>query len=147
MRERILLFLFFSLVFFACKKFETVELESMVSSYVEDESHNQGKNCMDCHYSAGSDVEGVFTLAGTVYGNTSKSTIELYNSKTGVLVRTIEVDRLGNAYTTQPIDFSEGLIVGVRNQRGKIEYMDDKIFSGQCNLCHGTGIEGAIEID
>ena len=137
MRERILLFLFFSLVFFACKKFETVELESMVSSYVEDESHNQGKNCMDCHYSAGSDVEGVFTLAGTVYGN----------SKTGVLVRTIEVDRLGNAYTTQPIDFSEGLIVGVRNQRGKIEYMDDKIFSGQCNLCHGTGIEEAIEID
>ena len=27
------------------------------------------------------------------------------------------------------------------------EFMDDKIFNGQCNLCHGTGIEDRLEME
>ena len=102
---------------------------------------------MDCHYTEGGGAEGIFTAAGTIYGNTKNSNIELYNSETGALVRSIEVDKKGNGYTTEDINFGKGLKVGVRDGNGAIEFMDDKIYTGQCNSCHGTGIEEDINLD
>tara|TARA_B110000305_G_C19192956_1_gene517480 strand:- start:248 stop:685 length:438 start_codon:yes stop_codon:yes gene_type:complete len=142
------LFVFMSLVMFivACQKFEIQELETLISTHDEDESHHYGENCMNCHYSAGRS-EGVFTVGGSVSGNFKNATMEFYKDGIVKAVHKVEVDKLGNAYTTEDIDFSEGLSVGVRNRNGKIEFMDDKIFNGQCNLCHGTKIEEVIEID
>ncbi len=100
---------------------------------------------MDCHYSAGY-AEGIFTVAGSAVGNYQNSNIELYNDQS-VLVKTIQVDELGNFYTPDDVDFSKGLHVGIRSQNGEFEEMDDKIFHGQCSLCHGTPIEEAIEAE
>ena len=130
----------------ACQKFEIQEFETVISSHNEDESHHYGENCMNCHYSAGRS-EGVFTVGGSVSGNFKNATLEFYKNGIAKPVNKVEVDKLGNAYTTEDIDFSEGLRVGVRNRSGEIEFMEDKVFHGQCNLCHGTKKAGVIEID
>lgn len=117
-----------------------------ISTFSSDESHYHGRNCVDCHYSEGSGY-GWFTVAGSISGNPSQTTVELYTSPDGggTRVGRIEVDRLGNFYTTDRIDFGSGLYVTVRSP-GEVEHMEDKIIFGQCNLCHGS-LEEPIEID
>ena len=77
-----------------------------ISSTHDDESHNMGQNCLNCHKSGGSG-EGWFSLAGTVYDSLKtatlpNSTVKLYSGPngTGSLIGIIEVDGLGNFYTT-----------------------------------------------
>ncbi len=130
----------------ACQKFALPDKNGDSSSHDEDESHEKGKNCMDCHYSAGY-AEGVFTLAGSASGNTNNADVQLFETQGGSAIRTIQVDRLGNFYTPNDIDFSNGLYVGVRNSNGELEMMEDEIFHGQCNLCHGTSIEETLTIE
>lgn len=136
----------FSLVLFiGCERFVLPENTESISTFKTDESHKFGQNCMDCHYTAGRG-EGWFTAAGSVMGNADGAVIELIDEVSGV-VKTIEVDLRHNFYTTDPIDFSNGMKVGVRNKNGEVEYMDDPITTGQCSLCHGTSIEPPIEIE
>lgn len=118
-----------------------------ISRKNSDDSHYYGQNCVDCHYTEGPG-DGWFTLAGSVSGNSNSSTIELYTGPngSGTLVDIIEVDRLGNFYTTNYIDFSKGLYTALRESNGKREHMEDQIFYGQCNLCHGAQ-EDIIETD
>ena len=122
--------------FAGCERFVLPENETSISKFTEDESHEFGKNCMDCHYSAGRG-EGWFTLAGSVGGNANLASIELIDTVNG-LVKNIEVDKHHNFYTTEVIDFSTGLKVGIRSETGEIKYMNDHITVGQCNLCHGA---------
>ena len=137
----------FSVFFlFACQKFVLPDRNQDSSKHNEEESHNKGQNCMTCHYSAGW-AEGVFTVAGSLYGNTDNANVELYRDINEAPIKTIEVDLLGNIYTPDDVDFSNGLHVGVRNQQGDIEFMEDKIFNGQCNLCHGTSTQEKIQIN
>ncbi len=143
-RVSTLAFLILSIV--ACQKYATPDIKTLISSHDEDESHNKGQNCMDCHYSAGN-AEGIFTLAGSAYGNTNNGFFELYENQSNEPIMTIPIDRLGNAYTTEAIDFGNGLWVATRSSNGEVEFMDDRITSGQCNLCHGTGIEENIDMD
>lgn len=117
--------------------------ETKMSSYSSSESHNMGKNCMGCHVSGGQG-EGWFTVGGTVYKNNSNSTypgatLKLYSGPNGSgnLVATIPVDKLGNFYTTQSINFGSGLYPVVIGNNGQRE-MDSPISSGQCNKCHGN---------
>ena len=102
---------------------------------------------MNCHYQAGNG-EGWFTVGGSIYGNYRNGFVDIYSDQTlNELLLSIEIDQLGNFYTTEPIDFpTEGLVVGVRDAQGNVEFMSDPLPHGQCNLCHGTVIEPQIEI-
>ncbi len=122
------------------------ENETKISTFNSVESHHSGQNCMDCHVS-GNSGEGWFTVAGTVYDNTLNVTypnalVELYTgpNSTGTLITTIEVDALGNFYTTKSVDLKEGLyptVVG--NSESTV--MAGAITTGQCNQCHGVSTD------
>lgn len=131
----------------ACKKFSAPKNDTLISSHGEDESHEKGNNCMACHSSAGYG-DGFFTIAGSAYGNTNGADIEVYQNPNEDPIMIVAYDQLGNAYTTETLDFGEdGLYVAVRNSAGEREFMEDKLYTGQCNLCHGTSIEERIEIE
>jgi len=130
-----------SLLFlFSCKKNEKA---TNISSYNETESHNMGQNCMNCHKSGG-DAEGIFQAAGTVYDSTlsvtlPNTTVYLYTEQggNGTLKHTVEVDGLGNFYTTESIDFGDGLYPTIKGATTS-KHMSSPITSGQCNSCHGV---------
>lgn len=130
----------------SCESDEIEGNEEMISSYNETESHKMGQNCMSCHKSGG-EGEGWFNLAGTVYDSQKSSTypnatVRLYSQPNGAgsLITTIEVDGLGNFYTTANIDFENGLYVSVSGDKAT-EHMLSPILSGQCNSCHGTSTD------
>ena len=134
--------IFISSLFFilSCKKNEKA---TNISSYNETESHNMGQNCMNCHKSGG-DGEGIFQAAGTVYDSTlsvtlPNTTVYLYTEQggNGTLKHTIEVDGLGTFYTTESIDFGDGLYPTIKGASTS-RHMSSPITSGQCNSCHGV---------
>lgn len=129
----------------SCEEDEN-ENETEISTYNSSESHRAGENCMNCHKSGGSG-EGWFTVAGTVYDETKNATYPNATVRfttgpdgTGDLIKTVEVDRLGNFYTTESIDFGEGLYVLVEGDE-LTNYMITKVTDGQCNSCHGSGTD------
>ncbi len=134
--------LFTFILFTACEKEN--ENETKISQNNTDESHNLGQNCMNCHVSGGNG-EGWFTVAGSLY---DKSKLNAYPNGSvklstgpkgsGTLVNVIEIDRKGNFYTTQTIDFGDGLYVGVYGTNGEQKFMSSKITTGECNSCHGN---------
>ena len=120
--------------------------ERMVSSYNETESHRAGENCMNCHKEGGSG-EGWFTYAGTVYDSLKvnvypNGTVRFYSAvnQGDTLLYTLEVDGLGNFYTTEQIEYSGNIFVSVS---GDIETrsMVTPLSSGSCNSCHGDTYE------
>lgn len=127
----------------SCKKENDTNGETKTSSHSSKESHNTGKNCMTCHKQGGSG-EGWFNIAGTVYDSLKtatypNATVNLYTGPngTGSLKYSINVDGLGNFYTTGNIDFSGGLYPSVQGI-GTTKYMSSAITTGQCNSCHGV---------
>lgn len=130
----------------ACEKFSPPKNVTEISTHESDDSHEKGNNCMSCHSSAGYG-DGFFTVAGSVYGNTSNANVEIFENTNGDPILTVAVDQQGNLYTTEAIDFGDGLYVAVVSAGGDREWMEDKLYNGQCNLCHGTSIEERIEID
>jgi len=134
------------LLFESCEKEENESNEQMTSSYNETESHNMGQNCMNCHVQGG-DGEGWFVVAGTVYDSLKTSTlpnatVKLYSGPngTGNLVTTIEVDGLGNFYTTTSINFGEGLYTSAKGNTTTI-HMNTRVTTGNCNSCHGASVD------
>ena len=126
----------------SCEK-EEGENETMISSYHSDESHKAGVNCMECHVSGGPG-EGWFTVAGTVYESDRgtpypNATIRFYTGPegTGELKAILEGDQLGNFYTTEQIDFSNGLFVTVEGT-SQTNAMHMELSNGACNQCHGS---------
>lgn len=126
-----------------CEK-ENEENETNISRYGDDDSHNMGQNCMNCHKSGGAG-EGWFNAAGTVYNAAftnvqPNGTVKLYTGPdgTGTLKYTIEVDAKGNFYTTEDIDFGSGLYPGITGTSGDVQYMSSAITNGACNSCHGV---------
>ena len=134
------------IVFQSCSH---INRETNISSHGDTESHNAGQNCMECHKNGGQG-EGAFSVAGTVYQKNSSATypnatIRLYTGQnaTGALKATIEVDGLGNFYTTESIDFSAPLFPSVTGT--ETEHMTQGLVLGQCNSCHGV-TEDRIEV-
>jgi len=132
--------LLIAMAFSACEE----ENETVISTFDSSESHNIGRDCIECHKSGG-EGEGWFTVAGSVYdvslanlyaGATVKLSTEPLNG--GTIVKTIEVDKKGNFYTTENVSFTDGLYVSVTGKTGIVKYMTQKISSGHCNNCHGT---------
>jgi hypothetical protein len=125
--------------FQSCKKRTS---ETKISAHNKSESHNMGQNCMSCHVSGGKG-EGWFQVAGTVYDTllsktNPNTTVQLYSdSKATNLKYTVQVDALGNFYTTEKIDFGSGLYPVVVGKTIS-SHMSTPITSGQCNSCHGV---------
>jgi hypothetical protein len=136
----------FIFIFFACEK-EHNEQEVMISENFSDESHKTGRDCMNCHVSGGGGA-GWFSVAGSVYNkeltDVQPNGLVQFTSEangSGVIIEEVEVDERGNFYTTESIDFGDGLFVLVKSSQGKIKYMNGKVTNGACNSCHGSGTE------
>lgn len=133
--------------FHSCEKEEGEdENETLISSYHSSESHKTGENCMECHKPGGSG-EGWFTVAGTVYDAAQESifpnaTVNLYseNNGSGKLIASIQVDKKGNFYTTENIDFGNGIYTLVEGD-ADTEFMNSPVTNGQCNACHGISTD------
>jgi hypothetical protein len=105
-------------------------------------SHHHGENCMNCHKDGGPG-DGWFTaggsandsLGGNPYANV---TVYLYSRRNGqgILKHILNGDAAGNFYTTENIDFSNGVYPVVKGVNGT-RYMQTSITMGQCNSCHG----------
>lgn len=120
--------------------------ETLISKNGQNESHQQGNNCMKCHTSGGKG-EGWFVVAGTVYSLNLQTTLPngliLFFSGpngSGTLLKTIETDQLGNFYSTEDFDFSAGVYTAATGNDTTI-YMNAQVTTGQCNSCHGQSTE------
>jgi hypothetical protein len=101
---------------------------------------------MNCHRNGG-DGEGWFTLAGSIFDTSlvnpyPNASIKLYTGPngSGSEVKLIEVDGLGNFYTTESIDFGNGLYTSIINTNGMETFMNTVVNSGECNSCHGNTV-------
>lgn len=115
--------------------------ETNISAHNQNESHNMGQNCMNCHRSGG-EGKGWFNVAGTVYNatatqNVPNATVYLYTGPngTGTLQYTVEVDAKGNFFTTEAIDFGTGLYPSIQGNT-TTKHMSTSITTGACNSCH-----------
>ena len=140
------LFLFIVFVNTSCENDGIDPDEELISVFGATESHNTGIACASCHVSGGSG-EGWFNLSGSVYDGTltnpyPNATVRLYTEAQGAgsLVYTLEVDGLGNFYTTDNIDYGNGLYVLVEGSQST-EYMHSTITDGDCNSCHGVSVD------
>lgn len=136
--------IFLFLVVYSCGITNSDETgnSQVISSYNASKSHRTGDNCMNCHISNGGG-DGVFSVAGTVYNESlssplPNSTVRLYSTPDGDSepLHVIEVDAKGNFYTTENIDFGDGLYTSVQGPASMI-FMESAITSGSCNSCHG----------
>jgi mono/diheme cytochrome c family protein len=119
--------------------------EIMVSRFGESESHNAGRNCMNCHQSGGGG-EGVFVVAGTVYKDDGVTTnpgtvVRIYTepNEQGAVLMSLEVDDKGNFYTTESLDLRDGGYVTVSSDV-TTRMMISEINGGACNSCHGNSV-------
>ena len=135
-KQLLLTTLSISLIFASCEK--------KISEYSSSESHYAGQDCMQCHKSGG-DGEGNFDVAGTVYDTTktavlSGATVKLYSAANGGgdLIKTLEVDQLGNFYTTENVKFKDDVYPSVIGLSGVETFMATPISTGSCNSCHGV---------
>jgi cytochrome c553 len=143
----IFLFTFFTLssmfVFQSCEKEDEGCDEDNISIAGDDESHNAGQNCMQCHYDGG-EGEGCFVVAGTVYDSLQQNTktsgsIEFYTEPNGQgqLIKTVAIYKKGNFFTTDLFNL-QGLYPVSVGTNGSKQYMGSALTSGQCNSCHGV---------
>lgn len=122
----------------------------VVSEHGSERSAGMVGNCMQCHQPHGPG-RGQFTLAGTAVDAEGRRVpdpiVELRrpavdddgNDVPGELIATIEGDRLGNFYTTEPLPWpDESLVPWVfSNDRTLANHMPfGGTISGACNLCH-----------
>lgn len=115
----------------------------LVSSGAATASHHGGKNCMTCHRSAAGG-RGCFVLAGTVYDSAGTSPVggavlRMQTAESGgTVVLTLTSDGEGNFYTTESVNFGEGLHPSIQVE-GKVPCsMPYAVTIGACGACHGV---------
>ncbi len=118
------------------------ENKTLISRFNSDNSHKTGENCMVCH-KAGASGKGWFTIAGSVYKSDREtpyagSVINFYSEPNGagLLRYTLEVDKKGNFYTTEPLNF-QGLYVSAKGGDNQV-FMAQPVANGACNSCHNN---------
>ena len=127
----------------SCEKEDEGCGEENISYLGDNESHNKGQNCMQCH-SDGGEGEGCFVAAGTVYDSLQQNTIttgkvEFYTEPNGLgtKIKTVEIDAKGNFFTTDMFNL-QGLYPVVVGPTGNKNYMSSPLTTGQCNSCHNV---------
>jgi len=116
---------------------------SLRSAHGETRSHAAGDNCMACHQAHGPGP-GRFTAAGTLHDAAgdplADGIVELRSGPdgNGDLVVRIEVDGLGNFFTTDELPLPEtSLFPTVYGPDGAARnYMPFPTTSAACNVCH-----------
>ena len=105
-------------------------------------------NCMDCHKRGA--TEGGFTIGGSLYQSDSVTRypngfVDIYSQLDTLgkavdssLIAHIEVDGVGNFYTTHDIDLSQGFYPVVTSSEGYKKTMSTVTTNGACNSCHGV---------
>lgn len=139
----ILLLLVSALFIAGCDTEGSEDDETMVSRFGDSESHNAGANCMACHRTGGSG-EGVFVVAGTVFREDLTTVnpgtiVRLLSNPDRAVLMALEVDARGNFYTTESLDFEEGLLTEVLSG-DNTRVMTTPISAGACNSCHGETV-------
>jgi hypothetical protein len=142
-----MILIFMTIIVLSCSHYDMAKKETKISKIGDDESHNNGQNCMNCHSSNGKG-EGWFAVAGSVYKSDKASQnpngkVFLFTEPNmqGTLKYTIEVDGKGNFYTTETIDFGTGLYPAHQNSNGNFKYMQSAIINGQCQSCHNVSTD------
>ncbi|MFW5974969.1 MAG: hypothetical protein ACOCQ6_02065 [Bacteroidota bacterium] len=136
------LYVLFSLcamvIFAGC---EDDEIKTVISLNGDTGSHKPGSNCMECHNGTESVI---FSISGTVFQEDLRNTapdgkILLYTEPegNGNLVETIEVDGLGNFYSTEKIDFTQPIYPAAESRTGNRKFMPQTA-TGSCNSCHSN---------
>lgn len=140
----LLLFGYFTLTLPSCKEDKLCEDATLISMHTGTDSHNAGQNCLNCH-SPGGEGKGCYEVGGTVYKEDfsniyANAVIGLYSEVNGggILVATLEGDAKGNFYTTETINFGNGLYPSVTSSTGTTKHMGTPIQAGACNSCHGV---------
>lgn len=137
----------FSLIIFSCKSDDDSKGcgITLISQNGENESHNNLQNCMNCHKDGGNG-KGCFSVAGSAYdgnGNAlNNGKVELWTGAggTGTKVATVNIESIGNFFTTEGINFSTPLYPVVYNSSGNKASMPTAISNGACNSCHGVSV-------
>jgi hypothetical protein len=125
----------------------------LASSATTSDSHENGENCMACHSVASNSAEtagpGLFSVGGSLWSGSpdaleplAGATIELRTEPFGAgeVIASIPSDALGNAYTTQEIDFfGAPVFPHVVHPNGNAISMPFPTESGACNMCHHPG--------
>ena len=125
----------------SCEK-EDDDDDIEISENGDDDSHNMGQNCMNCHTNGPG--EGVFKIAGTVYDTAlvnpnPNSRVEFYDAPTGGNLKyTLEIDANGNFYSSEHFDFGTGLYPKVISASGQSRSMNSPFTGGGCASCHGN---------
>jgi hypothetical protein len=119
-------------------------------------SHFFGISCNNCHGVKADKADGCFSISGSVYDEArarihKNPVIKLYTEQgaKGKLVAVLYGDANGNFYSTQKIDYSQGLypsLYGTPGTREPEKHMTRMTFTGDCNKCHGKNVE-ALGID
>jgi hypothetical protein len=127
--------------------------ETLVSSHGSMQSSSMSGNCMDCHKTGF--TKGAFQIAGTVFttgGSTNPNgTVYLHSAPldsniTDSIIAVIEVDGVGNFYTTHQYGMLRGVYPSVTSSTGNKAFMKGPTSSGACNSCHGV-TEAKINVD
>lgn len=145
----ILISFFFLAAIFAfngCSKDDDGENTPLTSAHNQTLSHNNGQACISCHKSGGSG-KGWFNVAGSVYKADLtvpdlNGTVYLWSGMggTGNLVATIEVDGLGNFFTTSSVLPGSGAYPQIKGSSGNYRSMPMMTTTGNCNACHGVSV-------
>jgi hypothetical protein len=114
------------------------------TSSANSKTHNAGNSCMECHKKV--------QVCGTLFSGSKASDftnvkVKFLTSpdKNGTEKAALEVDKSGNFYTINKIDY-KGTYPIVEYSDGKeTQYMKSSIISGDCNLCHQEGDKIWIE--
>ena len=123
----------------------------LVSAHGDALSHNVGDNCMRCHQAKGPG-RGRFSVAGTLIDADGAphpdGVVELRTAPAGAgdLVARIEVDGLGNFYTTQALPLPDSaLFPAVYSSDGaRPGAMPFPTTSAACNVCHAGAAGGRL---
>lgn len=137
-------------IFYSCKHTindNTNLADQEASRHGSNKSRGMSGDCISCHKLRGSG-EGVFTLGGTVFKPDLKTIqpngyIKLYSGPqgTGVLLKTIEVDALGNFYSDANYNFTLPIYPAAVSAGGSVKYMGSSLSGGSCNSCHGVSTD------
>lgn len=148
MKLRILTLAVIAFFAVACSHYDDLQKNIEQSKNGDDESHNQGRDCMQCHKAGGEagkfESDKWWNIGGTVYSAngivpTVNGKLYLYTQPNGQgeLKYAFEIDALGNVYTNQIIDFRPGLYPYVVSATGGTAAMNSILPHGKCNSCHG----------